>query len=127
MAESDYTKEYKKKFLIAKGLSIAITIGPLLYYLIMGFTLAEPAKKVILSFSAISAIMLTFVSVVFKLRIRSIIFILMLGIHACIDNITTLILIMAATTLIDEVLLTPLAKKYKNKYIINKEIDERIQ
>ena len=127
MAEmSDITKNYKTKYMILKALSIAMTVGPLVFYLIMGFSMAEPAKKIILSFSAISAIMMTLVSIVFKCHIRSTIFILMLGIHACISNITTLIIIMAATTLIDELLLTPLCRKYNSKYTINKEIDARL-
>lgn len=127
MAEmSENTKKYKTKYTVAKGMSIALTVGPMLYYMILGFSVAEPAKKVILSMTAICAIMLTFINIVFKMHIRSTIFLLMLGIHICIDNITGLIIVMAATTLVDEVLLVPLAKKYKAKYTINKEIDERI-
>ena len=127
MAEmSDTTKKYKTKYTIAKAMSIALTVGPILYYMILGFSVAEPAKKVVLSMTAICAIMLTFINIVFKMHIRSTIFLIMLGIHICIDNITGLIIVMAATTLVDEVLLVPLAKKYKSKYTINKEIDERI-
>lgn len=112
--------------MITKAISIVLTIGPLLYFTITGFSIAEPAKRVILSFSAISAILLTLVSLVFKFRIRSTIFILMLGIHACIDNITGLIITMAAATLLDEILLTPMCKYCKEKYSINKEIDKRL-
>lgn len=125
--ESEITKKYKTQYMIAKGISIALTVGPLIYYIFAGFSIAEPAKKVILSFTAISAIMLTLVSVVFKLHIRSTIFILMLGIHCCIDNITGLIIIMAAATLLDELLMTPMCKHCKSKYSINKEIDKRIE
>lgn len=123
---SDITKKYKTQYMITKTISIALTIGPLLYFTIAGFSIAEPAKRVILSFSAISAILLTLVSLVFKFKIRSTIFILMLGIHACIDNITGLITIMAAATLLDEILLTPMCKYCKEKYSINKEIDKRL-
>lgn len=123
---SDITKSYRTKYLICKLMSIVMLLGPLTYYLIVGMSVAEPTKRVILAFSTIAAILLTFVSVVFKFRIRSTIFILMLGIHCCIDNITTLILIMAATTLIDEILLTPLSKYFREKYSINKEIDKRV-
>lgn len=127
MAEqSEITKKYKTQYKITRLISILLTIGPLLYFIIMGFSIAEPVKRVVLSLSAISAILLTLVSLVFKLRIRSTIFILMLGIHACIDNITGLITIMAATTLLDEILLTPMCKYCKEKYSINKEIDKRL-
>lgn len=124
--ESEITQKYKKQYMIAKGLSILMTVGPLMYYMILGFSISEPTKKVILSLTAVSALILTAVNVVFKLHIRSTIFLLMLGIHCCIDNITTLILIMAATTLIDEIILMPMCKYCKSKYSINKEIDKRL-
>ena len=44
--------------------------------------------------------------------------------YAC-NNIVPLLLIMAITTALDELVLTPLAKKYENLYTINKEIDKR--
>lgn len=126
MTESEITQKYKKQYIIAKGLSILMTVGPLMYYMILGFSVSEPTKKVVLSLTAISAIMLTAINVVFKLHMRSTIFILMLGIHCCIDNITTLILIMAAATLIDEIVLMPMCRYCKSKYSINKEIDKRL-
>lgn len=126
MTESEITQKYKKQYMIAKVLSILMTVGPLVYYMILGFSIAEPTKKVVLSLTAISAIMLTAINIVFKLHIRSTIFILMLGIHCCIDNITTLILIMAAATLIDEIVLMPMCRYCKSKYSINKEIDKRL-
>lgn len=123
---SDETSKYLKAYRIAKALSILLTIGPLLFYIVMGFTISEPVKKIILSLTAISAILLTAINVVFKLHIRSSIYLLMLGIHVCISNITGLIIMMAATTLLDEVVATPLCKYYREKYAINKEIDKRI-
>lgn len=123
---SDITKKYKVKYMIAKALSIGMTLGPLLTYVIIGFSNAEPTTRVLLSLSTISAMIMTFVSVVFKFHLRSTIFILMLGIHCCISNITALITVMAITTLIDELILVPLCKIYKNKYTINKEIDKRL-
>lgn len=127
MAEmSETTKKNYTKYLVYRSLSIAVTVGPLLYYGILGFSVAEPAKRVILSMTAVSAILLTFISVVFKFHIRSTIFLLMLGIHMCIDNITGLIIVMASATMLDEILLTPMARHYREKYKINKEIDERL-
>ena len=122
---SEITIKYKRGYLITKSISIIMTIGPLLYYLIVGFSIAEPTKRVILSLSAISALFLMLINVIFKLRIRSVMFILLLGIHSCINNITNLILILAATTFLDEVLFVPMCNYCKSKYEINKEIDKR--
>ena len=127
MAEmSEVTKKYKTQYTIAKILSILLNVGPLLYYGILGFSVAEPVKRVVLSLTAIGAIIFTLISVAFKLHIRSTMFLLMLGIHCCIDNITGLIIVMAATTLLDELVTTPMCKYCKNKYSINKEIDKRL-
>ena len=127
MAEmSEVTKKYKTQYTIAKILSILLNVGPLLFYGILGFSVAEPVKRVVLSLTAIGAIIFTLISVAFKLHIRSTIFLLMLGIHCCIDNITGLIIVMAATTLLDELVTTPMCKYCKNKYSINREIDKRL-
>ena len=127
MAEmSEVTKKYKTQYTIAKILSILLNVGPLIYYVILGFSVAEPVKRVVLSLTAIGAIIFTLISVAFKLHIRSAIFLLMLGIHCCIDNITGLIIVMAATTLLDELVTTPMCKYCKNKYSINREIDKRL-
>ena len=127
MAEmSEVTKKYKTQYTIAKILSILLNVGPLIYYGILGFSVAEPVKRVVLSLTAIGAIIFTLISVAFKLHIRSTMFLLMLGIHCCIDNITDLIIVMAATTLLDELVTTPMCKYCKSKYSINKEIDKRL-
>ena len=127
MAEmSEVTKKYKTQYIIAKILSILLNVGPLLYYGILGFSVAEPVKRVVLSLTAIGAIIFTLISVTFKLHIRSTMFLLMLGIHCCIDNITGLIIVMAATTLLDELITTPMCKYCKNKFSINREIDKRL-
>lgn len=122
---SDITKRYKRQYNIARLLSILLNAGPLVYYGILGFSLAEPVKKIVLSLTAIGAFTFTLISVAFKLHIRSTIFLMMLGIHCCIDNITGLIIVMAATTLLDELIVTPMVKYSKEKYTINREIDRR--
>lgn len=116
MAEmSEVTKKYKIRYNIAKYLSIMLTVGPLLFYGISGFSIAEPVSKVVLSLTAISAIIFTIMNVALKLHIRSTIFLLILGIHCCIDNITGLLIVMAATTLLDELVVTPMRNYYEKK------------
>ena len=123
---SDVTKKYKAKYRLFSLMSMLLTVGPLIVYFFLGFSVSEPVKRVILSMTAISAILLTLINLTFKIHLRSAIYLLMLGIHVCISNITGLIIVMAATTLLDEIVATPLAKHYKQKYTINKEIDARL-
>lgn len=50
----------------------------------------------------------------------------MIGLYVAVDNIIPLLIMLAVTTIIDEFILTPLARHYKAKYTINKEIDNRM-
>ena len=119
------TKKYKIKLNICRLLSFTITVLPVIIYVIKGFMDGSIGEKVSLGICVILALMFMLINVMFKYHIRSTLWVLLIGIYMCIDNIIPLLIIMAATTIIDEFVLVPLINKYKNKYIINKEIDLR--
>ena len=119
------TKKYKIKLNICRLLSFTITVLPVIIYVIKGFMDGSIGEKVSLGICVILALIFMLINVMFKYHIRSTLWILLIGIYVCIDNIIPLLIIMAATTIIDEFVLVPLINKYKNKYIINKEIDLR--
>ena len=119
------TKKYKIKLNICRLLSFTLTVLPVIIYTIMGFMDGSIGEKVSLGICVILALMFMLINVMFKYHIRSTLWVLLIGIYVCIDNIIPLLIIMAATTIIDEFVLVPLINKYKNKYIINKEIDLR--
>ena len=119
------TKKYKIKLNICRLLSFTLTVLPVIIYTIMGFIDGTIGEKVSLGICVILALMFMLINVMFKYHIRSTLWVLLIGIYVCIDNIIPLLIIMAATTIIDEFVLVPLINKYKNKYIINKEIDLR--
>ena len=119
------TKKYKIKLNICRLLSFTITVLPVIIYTIKGFMDGSIGEKVSLGICVILALMFMLINVMFKYHIRSTLWVLLIGIYVCIDNIIPLLIIMAATTIIDEFVLVPLINKYKNKYIINKEIDLR--
>lgn len=119
------TKKYKIKLNICRLLSFTITVLPVIIYTIMGFMDGTIGEKVSLGICVILALIFVLINVMFKYHIRSTLWVLLIGIYVCIDNIIPLLIIMAATTIIDEFVLVPLINKYKNKYIINKEIDLR--
>lgn len=119
------TKKYKIKLNICRLLSFTITVLPVIIYTIMGFMDGSIGEKVSLGICVILALIFVLINVMFKYHIRSTLWVLLIGIYVCIDNIIPLLIIMAATTIIDEFVLVPLINKYKNKYIINKEIDLR--
>lgn len=120
------TKKYKRKKIFYGALSLLANVAPALVYVCIGFSIASEGQRVVLSALAISALIITGLNLIAKVHLRSPIWILILAIHTCIDNIQTLLIIMAICTIVDEFVFTPLYNKYKEKYIINKEIDERI-
>ena len=117
------TKKYKIKLNICRLLSFTLTVLPVIIYTIMGFMDGTIGEKVSLGICVVLALIFVLINIMFKYHIRSPLWILLIGIYVCIDNIIPLLIIMAATTIIDEFVLVPLINKYKNKYIINKEID----
>ena len=119
------TKKYKIKLNICRLLSFTLTVLPVIIYTIMGFMDGTIREKVSLGICVILALIFVLINIMFKYHIRSTLWVLLIGIYVCIDNIIPLLIIMAATTIIDEFVLVPLINKYKNKYIINKEIDLR--
>lgn len=119
------TRSYKKKRDICRVLSFIFTMIPVLIYVILGFIKGTMGSKISLGVCLVLALVFTLINVLFKHRIRCTLWILIIGIYVCIDNIIPLLFIMAASTAIDEFILHPLAKKYNNLYTINKEIDKR--
>lgn len=119
------TKRYRIKYWITTILSYLLMFGPLFYYLISAFCEGAPQQKITLGFTITAAILLTGLSLIFKKHIRSTIFILIMGIYTCLENILPLIVLISVCTIIDEFIVTPLRTMYHQKLIINKEIDKR--
>lgn len=122
---SDVTKKYKNRAIWCKIISVSLVLIPLLVYAVMGFINGTIGQKTTLGFTLIVCLIFVLINAVFKYNIRSTIWILLLGIQICLKNITSLLVIIALATMMDEFIFTPLAKKYKQKYIINNEIDKR--
>ena len=123
----DITKKYKKRAKILSILSFIVLFVPLIVYIVMAFANGDitVSKKVVLGFSLIFALVLTIINALTKFRIRSTIWIILLGIYYCLNNILPLLLMIAIGTITDEFILTPLQKKNKRLYEINNEIDKR--
>lgn len=122
------TKRYKNLTILTFWLSVLLTICPILIYVARAFLSSEvqSVNKYTLGIMCSVALIVTIINIVAKLRLRCIPWILLLGIYVCLKEITSLLVIMAITTIIDEMIVTPLHKSLKNKYIINKEMDKRL-
>ena len=125
---STMTNKYKKLSILTFLLSTICSLCPILIYVIKAFVAndVKEVNKYTLGIMCSVALVVTLINIVAKLHLRCIPWILLLGIYVCLKDITSLLIIMAITTIIDELILTPLHKSFKNKYTINKEIDKRL-
>lgn len=119
------TKAYKNIKNFLGILSVVLTCFPIIFYMIKAFVEGTTVEKVGLGLLTTAAIILTLINILCKMHLRSIMWIALIGIYICLENITTLLILIAITTILDELIITPLYKKYKNLYIINREIDKR--
>ena len=126
---SERTVTYKRRYILFKMLSIIVTFTPLVVYIVKGFINNECGKtnKVFLSFTILVALIITLTNILYKYHLRSPIFIIILGIYKALNNILPLIIIMSIAIVLDEFIFAPAARSAKQKLIINKEIDERIE
>lgn len=125
---STMTNKYKKLSILTFLLSTICSLCPILIYVIKAFVDkdVQEVNKYTLGIMCSVALVITLINIVAKLHLRCIPWILLLGIYVCLKDITALLVIMAITTIIDELILTPLHKSFKSKYTINKEIDKRL-
>ena len=125
MELNERTKKAKTKYIIFSILSFCLTMLPLLVYVIIAFINGAPLQKFTMGVMVTIALTFVILNFIMKWNIRSTVWVLILGIYLCLDNITPLLIIMAVSTILDEFVVSKLAKKYKNQFIINKEIDKR--
>lgn len=125
---STMTNKYKKLSILTFLLSTICSLCPIVIYVIKAFVDKDvkEVNKYTLGIMCSVALVVTLINIVAKLHLRCIPWILLLGIYVCLKDITALLVIMAITTIIDELILVPLHKSFKNKYTINKEIDKRL-
>lgn len=89
----------------------------------------ETSEKLVLTFTVVIALVLTVFNVLGKAKLRSPFFILLIGLYyaltteGLIDTLTTV----TVFVILDELIFTPFYKHYKNKRIINQEMDKRLQ
>lgn len=123
---SDRTKSLWIKAVILTALSVVLSVGPLIVYAVLAFksNAGNTEKCLLLSFISFGVI-LSIVCLINKYTPRCRIWLILLGFYICLDNILGCILVIAVTQILDELSVCPLAKMFRSKYAINKEIDKR--
>ena len=124
---SQTTMKLKTKTYVFHILSWILTFLPIIIWLGIALAKSNDVTKTALAISILIAGLLTFVNLLLKYSIRSTIWILLIGIYVALKEITPLLIIIAVCTIIDEFIVHPLYKHYKERYHINKEIDKRVE
>lgn len=121
------TKKLKAKYITAALISILLNICPLLVFTIIAFISGTAiVHKVTLSMTLLLVLIFTLITLVNKTVFRSKLWILLIGLWLCLDNILTPLIVFASCQIIDELIVTPIKNHYRDRYKINKEIDKRL-
>lgn len=122
---TETTKSLHKKYRSWLAVSILLTVLPVLIFTILAFIRGTTGQKVVMGICVTASILFVALNVVLKRKIRCTVWLLLIGIYSCLSSIMPLLFVMAVTVAADEFIAEPLYKRYKQKYIINKEIDAR--
>lgn len=122
------TRKFKLTALILTVLSACLSLGPLVVYSVIAFNSAGATtvdKVTLMSMITVGTIM-SVVCLINKYTPRCRMWLILIGLYMCLDHFIGVVLVMAITQCVDELVVHPIAKHYRNKYSINKEIDKRI-
>ena len=121
------TKNYRIKYWIFLITSILLNVCPLAVYSIKALVEGQLVyQKVALTMTVFVVLIMTVISIINKITLRSRLWLLLIGVYLCIGEILTPLIIIAVCQTVDEIIVHPLKNNYKNKLTISKEIDKRI-
>ena len=119
------TKRYKLLALFLGFLSFLFVFGPVTIYAAIGFMTAPTlAQCALLSCITVGSIV-SAVCMINKYTPRSRLFIFLLGFYVALEHFLPCLLMIGTFTVLDEFIICPLKKHYRNLYVINREIDKR--
>lgn len=126
---SNVTRKYNHLRFLFFWLGIFLTFLPLIIFGVKGcmdgtITLENKLK---FSLCFVSAIMLTMLGIKSKFNCRSITYLLLFGCYFVVKRIEIVVLVSGLCCILDEFAIRPLHRHYKEKAVINKEIDKRLE
>ena len=125
MAASIQTKKCRRIVIILTILSALFMIAPAVVYIAIGFATAGEAAGLVLSGLAALTVFVCLLCISLKHIPRTLPWIVMLGLFTLVNNHLLMVVIFAATQIIDEIVISPLLSHYKTAFISNKTIDKR--
>lgn len=128
MAKSSYTKKCQANLWLFRVLDWICLFAPLLVYIFIALCNGGVAAvgKVAVVGSVIIAGILTAINVIAQKRLRCPIWIVLLGLYVAIREwLLPLIIILAITSVLDDLVFTPLIHKWYTRYQASIVVDER--
>lgn len=121
------TKTYRIWFWILAVLSFLLCVGPLAAYSVSALIAADLViEKVALASTVFIVLIMSLVSWLNKIALRSRLWIILIGLYICLDSIMTPLIIIAACQVIDEIIVCPIKHNLSTKLTISKELDKRL-
>ena len=128
MAASQFTKNCRNKLWLFGILDWVCLAAPLIIYVIIALCNdgIRVGYKVAVVSTAMIAIILTVFNVIAQKKLRCPIWIMLIGLYVAIrDYLLPLVIILAVTSILDDLVSTPLIHYYYTKTVASKTIDQR--
>lgn len=124
------TIECKHRKSLFNFLHLLCLFGPLLFFIPYGYITGETTEKVTMSFTIVISIFLLIISLISDIKHRTglhktMMWTLIIGIIVALNSIKVFIAIMAATSILDELVFIRLRDHYAFLTKTNKEMDRR--
>lgn len=121
------TQKYKRLAGLYFSLCAACLFGPVTFFFIRAFVCGDTGQKLTLGVTFTAAFVMFAINLIMKSHLRSVVWVLLLGITNVLYNYKTIVLVFAITTFAEELVFSPLFRYYRQKARINKEIDKRMK
>lgn len=120
------TKKTKLWAVLTTIFSILLNIAPIAVYVIIALVNCNLVyQKVALTMTVFVVLIMSIICLVNKATMKSRLWVVLIGLYICLDYILTPLIIIAVCQVLDELIVAPVARHYRQRYKINKEIDLR--
>lgn len=124
--KSKTTKKYQAGYIILSILAFLAFFGPAAFFVISAFiTSGIVAEKVAITTAVLIVLIMTAFAIINKMAMRSRLWILAIALCMVLPDITPVIIAIGVGQIAYEILIEPIRKYLKERYVINKEIDKR--
>lgn len=128
MASSKFTKKSRTLLWTWRALDWLCLFAPIIVYVVIGLVNdnVTTGQKVTLVAMLFLAIILTMINVIAQKHLRCPIWVLLIGLYVAMNKyLMPLIIILAVTSILDDLVFTPIIKYYYTQTVASKTMDKR--